>query len=63
MRNGRLNVKQGITGLWQVSGRSNLDFEEMVRLDMYYIQNWSIGMDIKILIKTIPAVLSGRGAY
>jgi exopolysaccharide biosynthesis polyprenyl glycosylphosphotransferase len=59
----RLNVKQGITGLWQVSGRSNLSFEEMVRLDMYYIQNWSIGMDIKILIKTIPEVIFGRGAY
>ena len=59
----RLNVKQGITGLWQVSGRSDLSFEEMVRLDLYYIQNWSIGMDIKILIKTLPTVLSGKGAY
>ena len=59
----RLNVKQGITGLWQVSGRSDLSFEEMVRLDLYYIQNWSIGMDIKILIKTIPTVLLGKGAY
>jgi len=59
----RLNVKQGVTGLWQVSGRSNLGFEEMVRLDMYYIQNWSIGMDIKILLKTIPVVLFGKGAY
>ena len=59
----RLNVKQGITGLWQVSGRSDLSFEEMVRLDLYYIQNWSIGMDIKILLKTITVVLLGRGAY
>lgn len=59
----KLNVKQGITGLWQVSGRSNLGFEEMVRLDMYYIQNWSIGMDIRILLKTIPEVIFGRGAY
>jgi len=59
----RLNVKQGITGLWQVSGRSNLSFEEMVKLDMYYIQNWSIGMDIKILLKTVPTVLFGKGAY
>lgn len=59
----RLNVKQGITGLWQVSGRSNLSFEEMVRLDLYYIQNWSIALDIKILLKTIPTVLFGRGAY
>jgi len=59
----RMNVKQGITGLWQVSGRSELSFEEMARLDLYYIQNWSIEMDIKILLKTIPTVLFGRGAY
>ena len=59
----RLNVKQGITGFWQVSGRSELNFEEMVRLDLYYIQNWSIGMDIRILLKTVPAVLFVRGAY
>ena len=59
----RMNVKQGITGLWQVSGRSELSFEEMARLDLYYIQNWSIEMDIKILLKTIPTVLFGKGAY
>jgi exopolysaccharide biosynthesis polyprenyl glycosylphosphotransferase len=59
----RMNVKQGITGLWQVSGRSDLSFEEMARLDLYYIQNWSIEMDIKIMLKTIPAVLSRKGAY
>jgi exopolysaccharide biosynthesis polyprenyl glycosylphosphotransferase len=59
----RLGVKQGVTGLWQVSGRSDLGFEEMVKLDLYYIQNWSIGMDIKILLRTIPAVLFRRGAY
>ena len=59
----RMNVKQGITGLWQTSGRSELSFEEMARLDLYYIQNWSIEMDIKILLKTIPTVLFGRGAY
>ncbi len=59
----RMNVKQGITGLWQISGRSDLSFEEMARLDLYYIQNWSIEMDIKIIIKTIPAVLFGKGAY
>ncbi len=59
----RLNVKQGITGLWQVSGRSELSFEEMARLDLYYIQNWSIEMDIKILLRTIPTVLFGKGAY
>jgi exopolysaccharide biosynthesis polyprenyl glycosylphosphotransferase len=59
----RLNVKQGITGLWQTSGRSELSFEEMARLDLYYIQNWSIEMDIKIILKTIPTVLFGKGAY
>jgi exopolysaccharide biosynthesis polyprenyl glycosylphosphotransferase len=59
----RMNVKQGITGLWQISGRSELSFEEMARLDLYYIQNWSIEMDIKILLKTIPIVLFGKGAY
>ncbi len=59
----RMNVKQGITGLWQVSGRSELSFDEMARLDLYYIQNWSIEMDIKILLKTIPTVLFGKGAY
>ena len=59
----RMNVKQGVTGLWQISGRSELSFEEMARLDLYYIQNWSIEMDIKILLKTVPTVLFGRGAY
>jgi len=59
----RMNVKQGVTGLWQISGRSELSFEEMARLDLYYIQNWSIEMDIKVLLKTIPTVLFGRGAY
>jgi len=59
----RLNVKQGITGLWQVMGRSELGFEEGIKLDLYYIQNWSIGMDFKILLKTIPAIFSRKGAY
>jgi len=59
----RLDVKQGITGLWQISGRSELNFEEMTRLDLYYIQNWSIAMDIMIILKTIPAVLFSKGAY
>jgi exopolysaccharide biosynthesis polyprenyl glycosylphosphotransferase len=59
----RLNVKQGVTGLWQVSGRSDLSFEEMVKLDLYYIQNWSIGMDLKIILRTIPTVLFSKGAY
>ncbi|MHB1274342.1 MAG: sugar transferase [Candidatus Humimicrobiaceae bacterium] len=59
----RLDVKQGITGLWQISGRSELNFEEMTRLDLYYIQNWSIMMDIMIILKTLPAVLFSKGAY
>jgi lipopolysaccharide/colanic/teichoic acid biosynthesis glycosyltransferase len=52
-----------MTGLWQVSGRSDLPFSEMVRLDIEYIERWSLWLDIKILLKTIPTVLSGRGAY
>jgi len=59
----RLTVPQGITGLWQVSGRNLLTFEEMVRLDIYYIENWSLWLDLKILLKTFPVVLLMRGAY
>jgi len=58
-----LTVKPGITGLWQVSGRSDVTYEERIRLDMYYIRNWSIWLDIQLLVRTIPAVLSKRGAY
>ena len=56
-------VLPGMTGLWQISGRSNLGFDDLVRLDFYYLDNWSIWMDVSILLKTVPAVLSGRGAY
>jgi len=59
----RLAVPPGCTGLWQVSGRSNMDFEEWMRLDLYYVDNISFGLDMKILLKTIPAVLKGDGAY
>jgi len=59
----RLDVKPGLTGVWQVSGRSQLPFKEQVRLDMEYIESQSLWGDIKILLKTIPAVLFGRGAY
>ena len=59
----RLTVPQGLTGLWQVSGRNLLTFEEMVRLDIYYIENWSLWLDLKILLKTIPVVVLMRGAY
>lgn len=59
----RLGIKPGITGLWQVSGRSDLDFSEWVRLDVYYIENWSLWLDLQILIKTAWAVLNRKGAY
>ncbi|MBI3537897.1 MAG: undecaprenyl-phosphate glucose phosphotransferase [Chloroflexi bacterium] len=59
----RLEVSPGITGLWQVSGRSELTFDEMVMLDIYYIENWSLWLDLQILLKTIPTVLFARGAY
>jgi len=59
----RLEASPGITGLWQVSGRSQLAFDEMCLLDIYYLENWSPLLDLKITLKTIPAVLAGRGAY
>lgn len=59
----RLEVVPGITGLWQVSGRSELSFDEMVMLDLYYIENWSLTLDLQILARTIPTVLAGRGAF
>ncbi|MEI7554284.1 sugar transferase [Candidatus Chlorohelix sp.] len=58
-----MTVKPGLTGLWQVSGRSNLSYEDRVRLDMHYIRNYSIWIDIQILFQTVPAVLKSRGAY
>ena len=59
----RLEAPPGMTGLWQVSGRSRLSFDEMVLLDIYYIENWSLWLDFKILMRTIPKVLLGEGAY
>ncbi|GIV85117.1 MAG: UDP-phosphate galactose phosphotransferase [Candidatus Roseilinea sp.] len=59
----RLRVQPGITGLWQISGRSELSFDEMCLLDVYYIENWSPSLDLKIMLRTIPYVLTGRGAY
>jgi exopolysaccharide biosynthesis polyprenyl glycosylphosphotransferase len=60
---GRLRVKPGMTGMWQVSGRSETSFEEYTRLDLYYVDNWSLVVDLSILIRTIPAVLRNEGAY
>jgi lipopolysaccharide/colanic/teichoic acid biosynthesis glycosyltransferase len=59
----RLAVKPGITGLWQVSGRQELPYGDRIRLDLDYIENWSLWLDLAILARTIPAVLSMRGAY
>ncbi|HEY2602847.1 MAG TPA: sugar transferase [Thermoleophilaceae bacterium] len=59
----RYLVLPGITGLWQVSGRSELDFDELVRLDFLYLENWSVFLDLSILLKTIPAVIKAKGAW
>ena len=59
----RLLVKPGMTGLWQVSGRSNLSWQDSVRLDLRYVENWTIALDVQILIKTVRAVMAGDGAY
>jgi exopolysaccharide biosynthesis polyprenyl glycosylphosphotransferase len=59
----RLRVKPGITGMWQVHGRSNADFGEYARLDLYYVHNWSLTVDLAILARTLPAVLRSSGAY
>ncbi|MCS7246584.1 MAG: undecaprenyl-phosphate glucose phosphotransferase [Thermomicrobium sp.] len=59
----RLLVTPGLTGLWQVNGRSDLSFDEMVRLDLYYVENWSPWLDLKVMLRTVPVVLTGRGAY
>jgi exopolysaccharide biosynthesis polyprenyl glycosylphosphotransferase len=60
---GRLRVKPGVTGLWQVNGRHDLAFEDYIRYDLFYVENWSLTMDVYILAKTIPALLSRRGSY
>jgi exopolysaccharide biosynthesis polyprenyl glycosylphosphotransferase len=59
----RLKVTPGLTGLWQVSGRSSVPFEEMVRLDLHYINHWSLWLDLRILLKTLPVVVQGTGGY
>ncbi|MFC4471066.1 sugar transferase [Streptomyces xiangluensis] len=59
----RLQVRPGLTGLWQISGRSNLAWEDALRLDLEYVDTWSVGRDLAILFRTLPAVLRGDGAY
>lgn len=59
----RLEVTPGVTGLWQATGRSDSSFDEYVRLDIYYAEHWSVWLDLRILLATIPSVLRGRGAY
>ena len=60
---GRLAIKPGLTGLWQVRGRSDISFDEGVLMDLYYIENWSLRLYFQILLRTIPAVIFSRGAY
>ena len=62
-RDNLITVKPGLTGLWQISGRSRLGYEDRVRLDMYYIRTYSVWRDVEILVRTLPAVLRGVGAY
>jgi exopolysaccharide biosynthesis polyprenyl glycosylphosphotransferase len=59
----RLNVLPGITGLWQVSGRADLSYEEMIELDIFYIEHWSPGLDLKIMLSTVPTIFGARGAF
>ncbi len=59
----RLEVRPGITGLWQVSGRCQTTFDEMVDLDIEYVDNWSLGLDAKIILRTIPVVFGRKGAW
>ena len=59
----RYLVLPGMTGLWQIAGRSDISFDDLVRLDFYYLENWSIWLDISILFRTVPAVIAARGAY
>ena len=59
----RMNILHGITGLWQVSGRSDASSEQRFALALFYIEHWSLGLDLEIIFKTIPAMLFGKGAY
>ena len=59
----RLDIRPGITGLWQIRGRSDISFQRLIRWDMWYINNWSFWLDFYILTQTLPVVLKGKGAY
>ncbi len=59
---GRLDLTPGITGYWQVLGRTRIPFEEMVKLDCLYVMNWSLWEDVRLMLRTLPVVLGGRGA-
>ena len=59
----RLSMKTGLTCLWLIRGRSDLKFEEWMKFDLEYINNWSLSLDLYILLKTIPVIMSGKGAY
>lgn len=59
----RYRILPGITGLWQVSGRADLSYEDMMRLDIYYLENWSPGLDLRIILRTIPVIMGAKGAY
>ncbi|HVE80794.1 MAG TPA: sugar transferase [Candidatus Dormibacteraeota bacterium] len=58
-----LSLRPGVTGWWQISGRSDIDYDERVKLDMYYVENWSFWLDIKIILRTVVVLIAGRGAY
>jgi lipopolysaccharide/colanic/teichoic acid biosynthesis glycosyltransferase len=58
----RFSIRPGVTCLWQIGGRSNLGFDDWIRLDLKYIDEWSMALDVKILLKTVPAVVRGTGA-
>ncbi|MBV9284791.1 MAG: sugar transferase, partial [Acidimicrobiia bacterium] len=59
----RLRVKPGLTGLWQVNGRHELPFADYIRYDLFYVENWSLGLDLYVIGKTVPALLARRGSY
>jgi lipopolysaccharide/colanic/teichoic acid biosynthesis glycosyltransferase len=59
----RLQVKPGLTGLWQVNGRHELPFADYIRYDLFYVENWSLGLDLYVIGKTVPALLARRGSY